>query len=405
MERKSPSSIPAEPDKALRVDVRVLGDLLGEVLRTQAGSDVYETVERVREEGKALRVASGDEEDPALRSLYSVIEDIPPERVREVVRAFSLFLTFTNIAEQRHKVRLRRLAQERVNQGAPEEPRVDSSHDTFAQLLAAGISKDELYEAAISQQVEFVLTAHPTQVVRRTLLARYNRIADALKKGDNPHLTLEEQHAVRDQLRREVSTVWHTDELHRSRPTPLDEVRGGLAVLEQSLWDAVPRFLRRFDRALIEHTGKGLPIDAAPIVFGSWIGGDRDGNPNVTAPVTEEAVRLCRWTAAKLLHDEVDECCQELSMGHASSARAAAETQVGLVGEQALGLDAPLGNAAHQVDASPGRRGLAPGLAIGGAALQTEPAVDAVEGLRRRSPPSPPARARSLHASLQSDRD
>jgi phosphoenolpyruvate carboxylase len=165
-------------------------------------------------------------------------------------------------------------------------------------------------------------------VVRRTLLARYNRIADALKKGDNKHLTPDEQASVREQLRREVSTVWHTDELHRSRPTPLDEVRGGLAVLEQSLWDAVPLFLRRFDRALIEQTGEGLPIDAAPIVFGSWIGGDRDGNPNVTAEVTEEAVRLCRWTAAKLLHDEVDELCQELSMETATPAlREAAGTE------------------------------------------------------------------------------
>jgi phosphoenolpyruvate carboxylase len=187
-------------------------------------------------------------------------------------------------------------------------------------LLRGGISKQALHDAAVSQKVEFVLTAHPTQVVRRTLLARYNRITDALKKGDNKHLTPDEQANVREQLRREVSTIWHTDELHRTRPTPLDEVRGGLAVLEQSLWDAVPRFLRRLDRALVEHTGKGLPIDAAPIVFGSWIGGDRDGNPNVTADVTEEAVRMCRWTAAKLLHDEVDELCQELSMDTASAA-------------------------------------------------------------------------------------
>ncbi len=320
MEQKRPSSIPAEPDKALRVDVRVLGDLLGEVLRTQAGSEVYDTVERVREEGKALRQPAGGEEDPALQDLYSVIEAIPPERVREVVRAFSLFLTFANLAEQRHKVRLRRLAQVRSRESEHEQPSVDSCTDTFSRLLSQGISKEALYDAAVSQKVEFVLTAHPTQVVRRTLLARYNRITDALKKGDNKYLTPDEQANVREQLRREVSTVWHTDELHRTRPTPLDEVRGGLAVLEQSLWDAVPRHLRRLDRALVEHTGKGLPIDAAPIVFGSWIGGDRDGNPNVTAEVTEEAVRMCRWTAAKLLHDEVDELCQELSMDTASAA-------------------------------------------------------------------------------------
>ena len=320
MEERRRSSIPAEPDKALRVDVRVLGDLLGEVLRTQAGAEVYETVERVRTQGKALREPGGGEEDPALQALYAVIEAIPPDRVRDVVRAFSLFLTFANIAEQRHKVRLRRLEQVRAAQGEHDVPRFDSCIDTFARMIAGGISKEALHRAAVSQQVEFVLTAHPTQVVRRTLLARYNRISDALKAGDNRDLTPDEQAAVRDQLRREVSTVWHTDELHRSRPTPLDEVRGGLAVLEQSLWEAVPRFLRRLDRALVEQTESGLPIDAAPVVFGSWIGGDRDGNPNVTAEVTEEAVRMCRWTAAKLLHDEVDVLCQELSMDTASTA-------------------------------------------------------------------------------------
>lgn len=317
MERNHPSSIPAEPDEALRIDVRVLGNLLGEVLRTQAGSDVYETVERVRKQGKALR-EPGAGDGPTLQALYALIEAIPLARVRDVVRAFSLFLTFTNIAEQRHKVRLRRLEQVRAERGEDDEPRVDSCMDTFSRMIAAGVSKEDLYRAAVTQEVEFVLTAHPTQVVRRTLLARYNGIYDALKAGDSKYLTPEEQADVRQQLRREISTVWHTDELHRSRPTPLDEVRGGLAVLEQSLWDAVPRFLRRLDRALVEHTGKPLPVDAAPIVFGSWIGGDRDGNPNVTAQVTEEAVRMCRWTAAKLLHDEVDELCQELSMDTAS---------------------------------------------------------------------------------------
>ncbi len=310
----------AEPDKALRTDVRVLGDLLGEVLRTQAGSGVFDTVEQVRKQGIALREATDGEEDPALRELYGLVESIPPDRVREVVRAFSLFLTFANIAEQRHKVRLRRLRQVQAARGERDAPRVDSCTDTFSRLLAAGVPKEKLYDAAVTQNVEFVLTAHPTQVVRRTLLARYNRIADALKAGDSIDLIPEEQAAVRDQLRREISTVWHTDELHRSRPTPLDEVRGGLAVLEQSLWHAVPRFLRRLDRALVDHTGRSLPLDAAPIVFGSWIGGDRDGNPNVTAPITEEAVRMCRWTAAKLLHDEVDELCQELSMDTASPA-------------------------------------------------------------------------------------
>ncbi len=314
------SSPPAEPDEALRVDVRVLGELLGRVLREEAGPDVYEMVERIREQGKVLREPHAHDREPALAELYAIVAALPTENVGEVVRAFSLFLTLANTAEQRHKVRERRTAQMRAARGHAVELRLDSYSDAIARMIAAGIDPARVHEAASTQQVEFVLTAHPTQVIRRTLLQRYNRMADALRAGDRKDLTPDEQDAVRSQLRREISTVWHTDELHRSRPTPTDEVRGGLAVLEQSLWHAVPSFLRRLDGALRSQTGRGLPLDASPIRFGSWIGGDRDGNPNVTAKVTREAVFLCRWTATKLLHDEVDALCQELSMDTASDA-------------------------------------------------------------------------------------
>jgi len=315
----SPSSEPpGDIDRALRVDVRVLGELLGEVLRSQAGAEVFDTVERIRKLGKSLRGPRDEADGPALQRLYQEVAAIHPNRVREVVRAFSLFLTLANIAEQRHKVRDRRLAQMPSREGRPEGPRLDSARDTMKRMNDAGVSSESVYRAATAQHVEFVLTAHPTQVVRRTLLQKYNRIADSLKAGDRVDLTPDEQEAVRSQLRREISMVWHTDEVHRSRPKPTDEVRGGLAVLEQSLWQALPRFLRRLDRALIEHSGQGLPAEARPIRFGSWIGGDRDGNPNVTADVTRESVLLCRWTAAKLVRDEVDSLCQELSMDTAT---------------------------------------------------------------------------------------
>jgi len=296
------------------VDVRVLGTLLGEMLERQAGPHVYEDVEYIRKLGKALRERLGEQETAALEPLFSAVRAIPPNRVGDVVRAFSLFLTLSNIAEQRHKVRERRRAQMPGAAKSGERGEPDSARDTFELMVAAGIPKRRVFEVAARQHVEFVLTAHPTQVVRRTLLQRYHRISDALRDGDRADLTPEEQEAVRERLRREISIVWHTDELHRSRPKPTDEVRGGLAVLEQSLWDALPRFLRRLDHALLESCGSTLPIDARPVRFGSWIGGDRDGNPNVTSEVTRESIRLCRWTAAKLLHDEIDALCQEFSM-------------------------------------------------------------------------------------------
>ena len=220
MVHASSSNPPAEPDESLRVDVRVLGDLLGDVLRQEAGPDVYETVERIREQGKVLREPQAHDRELALEELYAIVEALPTERTGEVVRAFSLFLTLANTAEQRHKVRERRTAQMRAARGHSVEPRLDSYSDTIARMIAAGIDPDRVHEAASTQRVEFVLTAHPTQVIRRTLLQRYNRMTDALRSGDRKDLTPDEQHAVRSQLRREISTVWHTDALHRTHPTP-----------------------------------------------------------------------------------------------------------------------------------------------------------------------------------------
>ena len=163
-----------------------------------------------------------------------------------------------------------------------------------------------------------MLTAHPTEIVRRTLLQKYDRIARALAEKDRPDLTLWERETVVETLRREIAACWETDEIRRVRPTPLDEVRGGLLVFEQTLWQALPRYLRELDRALTKHTGSGLPLEVSPIRFGTWIGGDRDGNPNVTPDVTRQAVLLGRWMAADLYFREVDLLRSELSLAHAS---------------------------------------------------------------------------------------
>ena len=159
-----------------------------------------------------------------------------------------------------------------------------------------------------------MLTAHPTEVARRTLVQKYNRIAAALAMRDRPDLTAPEHEELVAALRREIMTAWATNEGRQQRPTPLDEVRGGLLVFEQSLWEALPRYLRSVDRALRASTGRGLPIDAAPIRVGSWIGGDRDGNPNVTPQVTRRACLLSRWAAAELYLKEVDALRDELSL-------------------------------------------------------------------------------------------
>src|SRR5690606_34330805 len=176
----------------------------------------------------------------------------------------------------------------------------------------------DITEHLIHQRIELVLTAHPTEVVRRTLRLKQRRIAELLALGDRPDLTVPERDDLVRQLEEEITAIWLTDEISRERPTPLDEVRSTMAIFEQTLWDAVPRHLRALDSAIRDAGGNGLPIDAAPIRFGSWLGGDRDGNPNVTADTTWRASLLSRWMAADLYAREITELRTELSMHTAS---------------------------------------------------------------------------------------
>jgi phosphoenolpyruvate carboxylase len=303
--------VTADPHKPLRDDVRLLGGLLGEVIRAEEGDAIFDTVERVRALAKSARAGS----DADFDELASELSRLPVEAALPVARAFSHFLNLANIAEQHHRIRRRRAYQRDPN--AP--PQRGSCEDGFARLIAAGIEPGRLHEAVCSLQIELVLTAHPTEVARRTLVQKYNRIAAALDEHDRPDLTIPERDELLASLRREIATAWTTSDIRHERPTPLDEVRSGLIVFEQSLWDAIPRFARTVDRALRSTTGKGLPIHVAPLRFGSWIGGDRDGNPNVTPDVTRRACLLARWVAADLYLAEVEALREELSIQSASA--------------------------------------------------------------------------------------
>jgi phosphoenolpyruvate carboxylase len=177
---------------------------------------------------------------------------------------------------------------------------------------------DRLHEAVCTLHIELVLTAHPTEIARRTLIQKYNRIAAALAERDRTDLTEPEQEATRAALLREIVAAWGTPEVRTQKPTPLDEVRGALALFEESLWHALPQYLRTLDRALVAATGRGLPPGVAPIRFGSWIGGDRDGNPNVTPQVTRRACLFSRWTAADLYLQDIAVLREELSFSDAT---------------------------------------------------------------------------------------
>lgn len=303
--------MPNDPHKPLRDDIHLLGDLLGETLRSQGSDELFEMVERVRALAKSGR--AGSEEDFA--RLADLLAAMPAEEALPVARAFSHFLNLANIAEQHHRVRRRRDYQRDPN--AP--PQEGSCDEVFGRLREQGISSDQLFEAVTTFCVELVLTAHPTEVVRRTLLQKHGRIAELLSLRDHDDLTAPEREEIEQALRREVTAAWETDEVRHSRPDPLDEVKGGLFIFEQTLWDSLPQYMRTLDRALEKHTGKPLPIQTIPMKFGSWIGGDRDGNPNVTPEVTGKACLLARWVAANLYLREVDTLRSVLSMASGSA--------------------------------------------------------------------------------------
>lgn len=230
------------------------------------------------------------------------------EEALTLARAFSHYLNLMGIAETHHRLRKARNVAHMSK----------SCDDIFNQLLQGGVSPEELYNTVCKQEVEIVLTAHPTQINRRTLQYKHIRIAHLLDYNDRPNLGHEDREMLIEDLVREITSIWQTDELRRQKPTVVDEARAGLNIVEQSLWRAVPHYLRRVSNALKKHTGKSLPLTCTPIKFGSWMGGDRDGNPNVTAEVTRDVSLLSRWMAIDLYIREVDSLRFELSMNRCS---------------------------------------------------------------------------------------
>ncbi|MCK5378580.1 MAG: phosphoenolpyruvate carboxylase, partial [Acidobacteria bacterium] len=291
----------------LREDVRLLGAILGDVLKDQEGQTVYELVERVRALSKAARNGDGKADD----DLNAIFRNLPTEEAHRVARAFAHFLALANIAEQHHRIRRRRCYEQ--DAGCP--PQRASLDETFARLIGTGVSPQKLHHTVTSLDIGLVLTAHPTQAQRRTIIRKYGRIADLLNIRDRENKELK---AIRVELERVIIESWGTDEVRRRKPTPEDEVRNGLAWFEQVLWDAVPAHLRTLDRALKIHTGRALPLESSPIRFGSWMGGDRDGNPNVTPETTRRAILLARWQAAALYLREIEALREELSINRAS---------------------------------------------------------------------------------------
>ncbi len=291
-------------------EVRFLGSLLGQVIAEQAGPELFATVERIRRRTITLRRGDPElvlEPDIERERLGAEIASLDVERAAAVARAFTLYFQLVNLAEERQRIRVLRTRARRAK-GRP----IDESLGEAVERLAAVTDRAGLVERLRTVEVHPVLTAHPTEARRRTLLVALRRIRRLLDSLDDPLTTPDEDADLRRRLREEITLLWHTGDLRAVLPTPLDEVRSALAIFDETLFTVVPRYVRALDRALDAVTPGGraadgdrpaLAVDAgrtgtravsAPSLlrFGSWIGSDRDGHPGVTAETTLHAARL-----------------------------------------------------------------------------------------------------------------
>ncbi|MBE0485188.1 phosphoenolpyruvate carboxylase [Marinobacter sp.] len=290
----------------LRENVRLLGELLGQSIQRFPGQDCYERIEEIRAAAKADR----RQESGSGQRLVTLLGQLSDTELLPVTRAFNQFLNLANLAEQYHGIRRK--------QGHPSDLMVESFAEVFDRLKSGGVSADDLHRKVADLRIEFVLTAHPTEVARRTLILKYDEMSDCLAQLDHDDLMPAERDEMIGRLSQLITEAWHTDEIRHERPTAVDEAKWGFAVIENSLWQALPKFLRSLDTSLSDATGKGLPLQAAPVRIASWMGGDRDGNPNVTHDVTRQVFLLGRWMAADLYLRDIQSLRAELSMWQAS---------------------------------------------------------------------------------------
>jgi len=291
-----------EKYSALKSNVSMLGRLLGNTIQDAHGPALLEKVEEIRQLSKSA--AAGNQDDHA--KLKTVLQNLPADQLLPVARAFSQFLNLTNIAEQYHTV---------SRQCDALECSPDAIDDLLRRVSQGEINANDAQQAIADLKIELVLTAHPTEIARRTTIHNLVQINKCLSKLElSEHLGAAERAKTEKRLEQLIAQAWHTDVIRQERPTPLDEAKWGFAVIENSLWQAVPAFLRQFDQQLESHLDINLPIDAKPVQISSWMGGDRDGNPYVTSEVTREVMLLSRWKAADLYLRDVQDLISELSM-------------------------------------------------------------------------------------------
>lgn len=285
----------ALPD-TLRQNVKLLGRILGNTLSKHQGADIYEKVEKIRTMSKALN----HESDADASHLVDYLSSLPDESVLPIVRSFNQFLNLANIADQQYFSSF----------GAHKKDNLEQVFDT----LSAEHTGATIVDALEKLKISFVLTAHPTEVTRRTLIQKYEKIANTLGDYHRDDLLNYEQTKAEGRLNRLIEEIWNTNEIRKQRPTAVDEAKWGFAVIENSFWYAVPNAIRHIDSLCKQKFDKNISLKTHIFEFYSWMGGDRDGNPNVTHDITQQVILLARWKAADLYLRDIKGLIDDLSM-------------------------------------------------------------------------------------------
>src|SRR5262245_29639199 len=281
---------PAEiKDKPLRRDVSSLGRLLGRVITEQEGQDLFDTVEALRTLSIARRAGQS-----SLDTRSYIVRRITVSEATKLAKAFAIYFELTNLAETNHRKRRRRAMQS----ASDASPQPGTFRGTLLRIRNAGISLEDTVEALRRICVIPVFTAHPTEVARRTVLWKRQRIAKLLEELDRVPLVDSRALEIQHEMTAEITSWWQSDEVRRAAPTVFDEIQMGLDY-SGVLFETVPEIYEEITESLQHIYGVEQKPGAVPRVveFGTWIGGDYDGNPNVTSEATEYALSQGRRTA------------------------------------------------------------------------------------------------------------
>lgn len=301
----------ASKEAPLRRDVRSLGRLLGAVLKEQAGEALFDAVEELRSLTTAQRESADEaERERSMSRAESVVGRASVGEAYHLTKAFAIYFELTNLAETNHRKRRRRAAEV---SGA--KPQAGTFPGTLRRVRDAGASAEEAIELLSRVEVVPVFTAHPTEVARRTVLFKRARIAAELERLDGLPLSDRRAREAAERIAAEITVLWQTDEVRRRQPTVRDEIKMGLDYYPASLVKTVPEVYEEMADAFRETYGRELEARELPRVvrFGSWIGGDRDGNPYVTPGCTRDALRMARETVLDIYLASVGELHERLS--------------------------------------------------------------------------------------------